>query len=239
MTPVLAAVVTGLAGLVAGVVGVYVKDRVDHRREAAALVRRYRDPLLHAAYELQSRVWNIVDRGFLTAYGGPGGYGELSTLWVFGQYFGWAERLRRDVQFLDLGTQRANRELAKRLAAIRFALASDTQVDDPRFMVFRAEQRAIGEVMIGADGTVLGFAAFSRAYGGDPVFAGWFAKLAHDLEAVRHEERPEHYRLRLLQGRLMDLVDLLDPQRVRFGSERDRLPLPPGRSELMPPDAVA
>jgi hypothetical protein len=231
LTAVVAAAITGVIGLVAGALGILLKERVDRRREAQATIRRYRDPLLHAAFELQSRIWNIVDGGFLARYGGPGGYGERSTLWVFAQYLGWAERLRRDVQFLDAGSAAKSRALGERLEAIRLALASDKQVADPRFNVFRAEQRAIGELALREE-DVVGYASFSRLLEEDADFAAWFDKLRSDLEATRHEERPELYRLRLLQRRLVDLIDLLDPDRVRFRRARERLPLPPSRPDI-------
>jgi hypothetical protein len=214
LTAVVAAAITGVIGLVAGALGILLKERVDRRREAQATIRRYRDPLLHAAFELQSRIWNIVDGGFLARYGGPGGYGERSTLWVFAQYLGWAERLRRDVQFLDAGSAAKSRALGERLEAIRLA-----------------EQRAIGELALREE-DVVGYASFSRLLEEDADFAAWFDKLRSDLEATRHEERPELYRLRLLQRRLVDLIDLLDPDRVRFRRARERLPLPPSRPDI-------
>jgi hypothetical protein len=210
---------------------VLLKERLDRKREAEQTLRRYRDPLVYAAFDLQSRIWNIAAGNFLPYYGGPDGYGERSTLWLFGQYFGWAERLRREIQFLDAGSVAMNRDLEKRLEAIRGLLSSDRADLDSRFIVFRAEQRAIGEVAL-RDGEVVGYATFVRLLEEDRPFAGWFEKLRRDLEATRHEERPDVLRLRLLQHRLVDLVDLLDPDRVRFPGSRDRLPLPPGRPDL-------
>jgi len=42
-------------------------------------------------------------------------YTIQSTLFVIAQYFGWIEILRRDIQFLDLGNVKENRELSKLL----------------------------------------------------------------------------------------------------------------------------
>ena len=58
-------------------------------------------------------------------------YAERSTLWLFGQYLGWIEILRREVQFLDLGDITQTRELRERLLAVSNHLASDHRYSVP------------------------------------------------------------------------------------------------------------
>jgi len=58
------------------------------------LMSRYRDPLLHSAFDLQSRIWNIVEKGFLEIYYNGDRedarkYARDNTLYVFGEYLGW------------------------------------------------------------------------------------------------------------------------------------------------------
>src|SRR4051812_1080099 len=99
----------GVSGA-AGIVGTRVTQRFARHDEKADTVQellgRYRDPLLSAAYDLQSRFYNIARRDFLGVYYQRGDLDALSaentTLWIVGQYFGWVEILRREVQFLDL-----------------------------------------------------------------------------------------------------------------------------------------
>ena len=102
------------------------KDDLQSRREqrvaaasAEQVLARYRDPLLHAAYDLQSRCWNIVEQGFLTHYlrnGSPRerDYAIENTVFLFAQYLGWTELIRQEVQFLDLGKDDKTRALRTR-----------------------------------------------------------------------------------------------------------------------------
>jgi hypothetical protein len=72
------------------------------------LTRRYREPLLLAAFDLQARIYNIVESGFVARHMSSADpderdYARASTLYRIGDYFGWIEILRRDLQFLALG----------------------------------------------------------------------------------------------------------------------------------------
>jgi hypothetical protein len=47
-------------------------DYLKRRTESQRLIDKYSDPLLLAAIDLQSRIWNIVEKDFLTnCPGGP------------------------------------------------------------------------------------------------------------------------------------------------------------------------
>ena len=86
------------------------QDELQQRRDQASkaahpeeVVGRYREPLLSAAFELQSRIYNFVLRGF-AGYLRSGDddekrYAVNSTLFVIAQYLAWTEALRRGVQF--------------------------------------------------------------------------------------------------------------------------------------------
>lgn len=86
------------------------RDRATSQSRLEQLLSRYRDPLLLAAYDLQSRLYNIVVRDFvdLLQKGDQDQqtYAVDSTLFVIAQSLGWVEALRRGVQYLDLGTSR-------------------------------------------------------------------------------------------------------------------------------------
>ena len=76
-------------------------------------------------YWQQRRLYNILhgqvldrapgnDAGYLTAFLGRGTpaeaeYARRSTVFVLAEYLAWAEVLRRDVQFLNMGGSRVNR----------------------------------------------------------------------------------------------------------------------------------
>ena len=118
---------------------------------AEDFMRKYRDPLLRSAFDLQSRLYNILRNDFLGKYyvrGTPAEheYACYNTLHVLAEYFGWSEILRREIQFLDLRDQHRNRELSARLDAIDETFLSEAM--DPTFRVFRGEQRAIGEIVM-------------------------------------------------------------------------------------------
>lgn len=84
------------------------KAEADRRAQAEQTARRFREPLGRAAYELQSRIFNIVTRGFAEGYLGKSNdrtwsYAVKHTAFVIAQYFAWTELIRREIQFIDLG----------------------------------------------------------------------------------------------------------------------------------------
>jgi hypothetical protein len=188
------------------------------QEEADRLVRKYRDPLVRAAFDLQSRLYNIATNDFLGKYlvrGSPGEreYARESTLYVIAEFFGWIEILRREIQFLDLRDVGLNRELGEVLDEIsRVFLA---ELPDPTLRSFRTEQRAIGEIMLAsADGSgereCLGYATFVMRRE-SPDFSRWFGKLEADIELLAQEPGLHQDRLVRIQHVLIDLLGLLDP----------------------------
>jgi hypothetical protein len=86
VTAAVGAIAVLAAALVTAFVGPAWKLRHDRRRDAAEVVARYSRPLMQAAYELQSRIYNIDRLRFFTpnslsdAY--RRSYAETSTLWL-------------------------------------------------------------------------------------------------------------------------------------------------------------
>ena len=235
------ALLAGALSLLNSVYTTRLANRLEEERRAktkaellADLMARYRDPLLQAAFDLQSRIYNIVQQGFLQTHYCNGSdstreYARENTLFVLADYLGWVEILRREVQFLDLGDEVANRAWTERLLAVRSALLTDRF--SPRFRLFNGQQRAIGEIMIKRDGgederpETEGYAGF-LARQREPEFARWFTDLRADIDALATEPGADHEeRLVAVQQALVSLIDLLDPDQVRIqGSERRRLP---------------
>lgn len=189
------------------------------------LMSQYHDPLLWAAFDLQSRLYNIDAQYFLGAYFINGSdeeksYARRNTVFLLAEYLGWMEIIRQGVQFLDLGQKENNRQLVKNLAKISAVLTSDR---DHVFRVFHGEQRAIGELMIErkenddrVDGWgCIGYAQFCRKLDEDQEFSRWFGQL---LDSVELLAAPMSCRWRLvaLQNALIDLIDFLDPESIRF-----------------------
>jgi hypothetical protein len=242
VTAAVGAIAVLTAALVTAFVGPAWKLRHDRRRDAAEVVARYSRPLMQAAYELQSRIYNIDRLRFFTpnslsdAY--RRSYAETSTLWLISQYLGWVEILRREVQFLDLGDIRKTRLLRDRLLEVADSLATD-RFSDPRFQIFRSDQRAIGEQTIvrrrgdgGARSDCLGYAEFVEARR-DPAFDAWFKNVRQSIVDTIGGDGRLPARMVFAQRSLIDLIDVLNPNRSVFPNtdERGKLPLPSGFSE--------
>ena len=235
---ILAAIIAVLVSVFSAVISIYGQTRttiLEHRlvrqREAEsreeqtkALIARYRNPLLRAAYNLQSRLYNIVQLDFYSKHYGEVAadqeYAVKNTLYVVGEYLGWVEILRRDVQFLDLGDIEANRQLETLMGAITEIFLSDEI--EPAFRLFRGEQRAAGEVMLlhrhsgeKAAYECLGYSEFVAKLD-DEHFAHWFARLEESIRLLICEPRQHLQRLTQLQHALVDLIDFLDPHGIRI-----------------------
>lgn len=183
--------------------------------EADAVLRKFSAPLLTAAFELQARLYNILRLDFLPKYYVDGTdwqktYALENTLFVIGQFFCWREILRREIRYLDYTSSEQTRAVATCLAEImdRFN-RNDPELGQP-FLIFRGEQRAIGQRMMvaGIDGGVdcLGYADFIEKR--DPEFRRWFDRVTADLTAIVHEPNK---RLLEAQHALIDLIEHLDP----------------------------
>jgi hypothetical protein len=193
----------------------------------------YRDPLLRAALDLQSRIYNIVARDFLAFYRDGTEtekiYAVNHTLYVFAEYFGWAEILRRETQFLNLGDAQRTRNVRRALDAVSEALLSN-QIEGSSFRVFRGQQRAIGEIMMTPpqqQGDVprrrhetVGYASFVNQLA-DPSFQQWFTDLKTTILALATSSSPtvRVKRLLIIQHALVDLFDTLDPDHVRVDTD--------------------
>ena len=158
-TSIIVAIVALVASIVSAAIAHYGQTHtvtIQARREARATLQRYREPLLDAAFELQSRLYNILCLSFLETYYVPGDasrreYAVKNTLFVVGQYFAWTEILRRRIQFLDFGKVKETREVGKLLHEIRESFRSDESGLGAPFMIWIGEQRAIGEAMVIGD----------------------------------------------------------------------------------------
>lgn len=233
-------VVTALVSTVGAFVSVWYARRAatsERREEADELASRFREPLLQAVFNLETRIYNIVELDFFGRFLAAGSapeereYAELNTAYVFGQYFCWIEIIRRESQFTDPRHVERNRALAESLEAVRDTFADSVRIGERAFRLFRGEQRAMGELMlvaVEADGGAprwecLGYAAFVRRLE-EPAFARWFSATRSDVLAGGDAGVP---RLRLVQNRLVDILDLLDPEVLRVpGRFRKRLSHP-------------
>jgi hypothetical protein len=186
---------------------------IDRDMAAEAILARFREPLAAAAFDLQSRLYNILEKNFFGLYGEGHERAEealRTTLFRFAQYFGWTEILRREIQVLSFPEEGATRKVAQLQSEIanRFL----THEPRPHLMIWSDEQRAIGERMIVEEnGRVLcmGYAGFREHC--DDVFAPWCDRLRAELR-----EEPARERMREVQHLLCQLVEKLDDRHVRY-----------------------
>ncbi|MEH0936501.1 hypothetical protein V6U80_15195 [Micromonospora sp. CPCC 205543] len=235
------AIVSVAGAVLTAFLGYWYQQRA-RRLDRRSYMDRYGAQLAMAAFDLQSRVFNILhgqrvdaageSRGFLTAFVVHGTaddaeYARRSTAFVFAEYLAWVEILRRDVQFLDLGRNRLNRDVMRQISRISGILSGIHfgQLDvGTEFRIFRTAQRAIGEVMVQTDDETgrrhcRGYAEFDTLLDEDDSFRRWFTPLLSDVDRVAAAPGPAQPRLTELQHRLVELVDLLDPRFIRFPRE--------------------
>ncbi|MCX4834239.1 hypothetical protein OG785_04630 [Streptomyces sp. NBC_00006] len=211
--------------------------------EQRNLMDSYGASLAWAAYDLQSRLYNILrghetDRsqgphhGFVSSFHVQGTpkqreFVRRSTVFVLAEYLGWVEILRQDIQFLDLGQSRANRNAVEIISSISTALNRTVSAGDDILRLWRAEQRAIGELMVHSHGEpgrrkCLGYAEFCEKLEGDDVFRRWFTPLLEDIDRLAEDTAQAAPRLAELQQKLINLIDVLDPKAERFPQFRQR-----------------
>ncbi len=187
------------------------------------MLAKFREPLSSAAYELQGRLYNIIELGFLPKYYVAGdeaqrSYALENTLYVVAQYFGWSEILHREIQFLSFGDSKRTRAVAQHQRRI----VELFQSHDPRlgrpFLTWRGEQRAIGERMIEREDGVshcIGYATFLERR--EPEFRRWFTRLEGEIRDLATTQ--PNPRLTELQHALVALIREFDPHRLRYSDD--------------------
>jgi hypothetical protein len=163
-----------------------------HNERLAARERldKYRAPFLAAVDDLGRRVNNVRNDSFL-AYLDMESRREitlLSTLFRLAQYLGWAEVVYGYADRLRFETDQETRSVAATLGDISWILAADEfdRTDERDFttsqlMLWREEQRAVGELMRqeGDEARCISFNSFVTNY--ETCFSRWFAAFASQI----------------------------------------------------------
>jgi hypothetical protein len=206
--------------------------RVERMNAAEELATLFREPLLQAVFSLQSRIYNIIELDFFGRFLEQSNikedreYAELNTMYIFARYFCWWEILRRHARFIDPRNDQTNRASVVVFESVHDAFADSIGIDEPTFRLFRGEQRALGEVMLvrAADPQpgaprweCMGYADFVEALEREQV-ARWFRRLKVDIAVTAQDRQGHDARLRLIQRRLVDVMDVLDPDSHRVPS---------------------
>lgn len=196
------------------------EKRRDRRLAAREKLDRYREPLLTAVDDLGSRINNIRHDRFLYYLQVPGRErtAQLGTLFRFAQFLGWTEilygyfdRLRFERDVSTKAVADVLRDIGRTLAVDRLDRSDPSDPASTRLMIWREEQRAIGEVMRaeGEPPRCISFDSFVKQY--DSRFATWFQTFASQLDPAAS---PPSDRLAELQRLLARLVQELDVDRL-------------------------
>jgi hypothetical protein len=230
---IVVAVIALIGALASGALSIYGTVRTTRMtiaNDAERVLAKFREPLVDAAYELQSRLYNIIQLDFLRRYYLDGEEAEReyaieNTVYVVAQYFAWVEILRHEIQFLNFSELERTRAVADRLRAVVHAFQSDDPALGNEFRLWRGEQRAIGERMMVRNGDVVtcrGYAAFVERE--DRTLTRFLARVRTDLAAMAATGPPP--RVHELQRMLVALVRELDPHGVRYPNEVLQAPYP-------------
>lgn len=213
------------------------RERDEYLRD---VIRLAEEPLLYAASDLQSRIFNIVEGSFVDAYARSDKERHRTnvyeyTVFLFAQYLGWAEAIRQGVMLRTMaeGSTSVARQGPTVISRIR--LISDALRDDMfgrDFLLFAGEQHAIGELMFSWDTTigrrlptVRRYAEFAEQFRSDPDFRAWFAAIVEGIDVVNQPNVVA--RLSVVQNHLVDIMELLDPDH-RVYKPRTRLRIDTG-----------
>jgi len=197
--------------------------------EAKAELDRYREPLVAAANELGDRIDNIRHRGFPVYLRTEGPRRETAlrgTLFRFAQYFGWIEILHTSLNYLRFEHDEDTKVVADLLSHIGRTFATDkldwtNGYESSRLMIWREEQRAIGELMRDVrDGTTPGCVSFASFVDQFEIrYSKWFRTFAADLVSVDVKNSERFARLQKLLAKLVVQLDEENKVYVRFDGE--------------------
>jgi len=202
------------------------QKQLERQEERERVVSRFREPLARAAFDLQSRLYNILVLNLIPRHLRAGdertrAYVIDNTAFLIAQYFAWTEIIRNEIFYVDLGRDEKTQQLSKHLDEITNIWGKD---HSPMFRLFAGEQRALGEIMIRIDQrgpSCMGYAEFLHwsTTTHNVVLEG----LRKDVETADSVEA--RFRLRALQHALIELLSMLDPSYLRFPEDR-RQPVP-------------
>lgn len=203
-------------------------NKINNSMEEKRRHQYYLEPLIRSAADLQSRIYNILEGGFIERYYHNGSernqnYVINNTVFLVAQFFAWTEAARIDVQFLNLENDLKTRKLSELQSKIYTLIQTDSL--GPHFVFFAGEQRAIGEQMLikmDKGYNCIGYGEFIKKN----AFCNEFLFQELKDEIVKMTANIQGYRIRLqkLQHALIDLLDYLDPNEVRINSnERSKI----------------
>lgn len=215
------------------------------RNTLKAVFQKYRDPILLSSRELcnrlneicaeypsvflNSKLLKINPKHQINNSQSDPYYQKhklVSTLYRLCAFLGWLELYRQDITYLDSGQSHTNDKLDACMKNIRADLADGHLNKAPDWeawrdvLIFREQQRAIGEAMIRTDAhskTVIGFGSFCESLlgKGKNTLTPWTNVASNFLLDLRDDAKDfRKIRLQLLLIHLVDLNEVLQPRKL-------------------------
>jgi hypothetical protein len=200
-------------------------ENLRHNREVDKEVKKYSGPLAVAAWELQERLYDLIETSISAAHvDDPAGYENLAIMssFLLAQYLAWAFILREKTQFLSF----TGRSKWKRLRTIMYKIDDelDRKVDRQKgiFGHFPADRLRISEKAIVwdvNDGILrsIRWNEFLDQWESDfKPRLGWYIRqiIVNTVMAKAENKKPKDERLRRMQHQLIDLVNVLDAEGI-------------------------
>jgi hypothetical protein len=209
-------IVTFVSGVIAvpliqrlfGAIFTELRGQWQARNAARRVIDTQLDPLLKAADELQGKLRSLAEEDF-REFRQPGNADLInlcSTLYLFAQFWGRLEILRRKSFHADLARNDKGELLLKFLRSLESRRVR---------LVDRAWQRAIGECVIAESrevGEIIQFKTFVEQFEKEERLREWL----HPLERTFRESAIPRTRQRILQYGIVvhALIDTLDPKHL-------------------------
>lgn len=253
---VVAALVSAVASFLALVVKDYFFARSfeswKSNRTLDEVYRKYRDPIILASKELcsildqicseyppkflDSEILNLTPTQQLANSADDEYYLKYkltTTVYRFCSFFAWLELYRRDIVFLNSGHDDLNRRLDSCILNIRDDIAQGglNEANDwhnwTDILVFREEQRAIGEMMIVTDDktkVVMGYGKFSALFNSSSKSdqSPWIQVATSFFLDPKNKKDFRLIRIKRMIVHLVELIELLDKSEVPAQMEKWR-----------------
>ncbi|MEJ6077618.1 hypothetical protein MT391_03575 [Vibrio sp. 1-Bac 57] len=187
---------------------------------------RYRGPLVHSAYDLQSRIFNLVCQNVISLYfvnergdASEKEYFIKNTMYVIAQYFAWTEIIRKEIQFIEFHESTVSKQLSALQDEI-YSIWQSTEYKDS-LSIWAGEQRGIGELILEEkDGCYkcIGYSKFLKIIADEkePLLKQLESKVTSFLTSSNYNSA----RLVKLQNALIELLEFLDPKYIRFPKDK-------------------
>ncbi|KAJ6528141.1 hypothetical protein B0H19DRAFT_1007001 [Mycena capillaripes] len=192
-------------------------SRLTDIRQARTVHFKYRNPILLSAHQLQDRFYNIASNYLYVYRPRYDDYVIRHTIYLIGQYFAWHAILQKEVQFLAFDRSEDTIAFRDRVLAIRRSFSSSHPKYGTELMVWAGYQTAIGEIMIhkeeGGQRMCMTYPEFCSEWDNLEGFRNWFQAIEADLRLEQQDFR----RMRQVQNALIDLIEVLDPKKERYG----------------------